>query len=214
MHTIDLLKGQGLPAKTTLGSVFFTVLMFVVPLLVGAGMAGFYLINKTEIDIKQGQIDGLKKSTEDLKPKVAQTEKLARERDLYTARLTEVSKCVDTYQQWTPVLIAVSENMPENMIMNKLAVINDEGRGAGRRNSDPNKPLTIPIPQRKMTAELSGKSGTDTFNTKVQEYQKKLKSEPSLSLQLKDLTYQMQAASGDNPQDSFTMSFVFEKQKK
>jgi hypothetical protein len=212
MHTIDLLKGQGLPAKTTLGSVFFAVLIFVLPLLIGAGMVGFYAINKTNIEIKQGEIERLEKVITDSQPNVLKTKNLVKERDSYAARLAEVSKCVDTYLQWTPVLIAVSENMPDNMIMRSLSVANDGARSAAKRNTDPNKPLTIPIPQRKMTAELVS-SGTETFYTTVQDYQKKLKSSESLQSELKTLTYTMQARTVDNPVDSSTMSFVFQKQK-
>ena len=212
MHTIDLLKGQGLPAKTTLGSVFFAVLIFVLPLLIGAGMVGFYAINKTNIEIKQGEIERLEKVIADSEPNIIKTKSLVKECDLYTARLTEVSKCVDTYLQWTPVLIEISENMPDNMVMRSLSVANDGARSAVKRNTDPNKPLTILIPQRKMTAELVS-SGTETFYTAVQDYQKKLKSSESLQSELKTLTYTMQARTADNPVDSSTMSFVFQRQK-
>ncbi len=212
MHTIDLLKGQGLPAKTTLGSVFFTAMIFVVPLLVGAAMLGFYLVNKIEIDVQQRQLTSLKNDIARLEPNVMRLNKLKNERDSYTKKLTEVSKCVETNLQLTPVLISVAENIPEKMLMNKLSVTNEENRGT-RKISEPNKPLIIPIPQRKMTAELTG-SGRDGFNKLVQDYQQKLKSEPSLKSKLKTLTYLMQTASADNPRESYTMSFVFEKQKK
>ena len=211
MHTIDLLKGQGLPAKTTLGSVFFAVLIFIVPLLIGAAMAGFYSINKVQIEVLNTGIAGFEKSIKDSEPNVLKTKSLVKEMDLYAARLSEVSKCVDTYLQWTPVLIAISENMPDNMIMKSLSVANNDARSGIRKNTDPNKPLTIPIPVRKMTAELVS-NGTDTFYTVVQEYQKKLKAEPSLMTE--NITYTMQARTVENPVDSSTMSFVFQKQKK
>ena len=212
MHTIDLLKGQGLPAKTTLGSVFFTAITFVIPLLIGAGMLGFYVVNKTEIDIQKNLIENYKNEITKSEPNKMKLNKLKTERELYAKKLIEVSKCVDTYQQWTPVLITVAENIPEKMVMKSLSVTNAESR-AIRRINEPNKPLEIPIPQRKMTAELIG-SGNEGFNALVQEYQQKLKSAPALKTQLKTLTYLMQAASADNPKESFTMNFVFERQKK
>ena len=214
MHTIDLLKGQGLPAKTTLGSVFFAAMIFVVPLLVGAGMVGLYLLNNTKIEIKQGEIDRYKKEIEDLKPKVRQTAKMVEEKNSIANRLGEVSKCVDTYTQWTPVLIDVAKNLPENMKMNRLAITNEQSRNSGRRNNDPNKPLIIPIPQRKMTLEISGR-GKEDFNLKVQEYQNTLKSKASLGPELlKSATFLKLPKPADSNDDLFTMNFILENQKK
>ena len=56
MHTIDLLRGQGVPAKTTLGSAAIIVVMIVVPILAAAGMVDRYMQNDTDIGIKQQTI--------------------------------------------------------------------------------------------------------------------------------------------------------------
>lgn len=211
MHTIDLLKGQALPPKTTLGSLVFTALLFVVPLLVGAVVLGMYAINKTNIDVQNGQIERLEKQIADAQPNTLEMSELEKSKKLCAARLGEVSKCVDTYLQWTPVLIALAENMPEKMIMDSLSA-SSVNPGGIKKSSDPNKTLVIPIPQKRMTAVISGR-GTDVFNLKVQDYQKKLKSEQLLA-HIKEITHLMQAQTADNQLQSFTMSFIFEKQKK
>ncbi len=211
MHTIDLLKGRGLPAKTTFGSVFFVVLMFVVPLLIGAAMAGFYLINQIEIGITASDMEKLDNIIAELKPNAEKTDNLRKEINLYTTRLTEVSKCVKTYVQWTPVLIDVVKDKPERMFMNRLTVTNDD-KNTVIRNSDPNKPLVLPIPQRKMTLELSG-SGTEDYNLMVQDYQNHLRMESSLQPDLlRDLKYLRQPRVADSNEDTYTMNFVFQRQ--
>jgi hypothetical protein len=43
MHTIDLLRGQGTPAKTTLGSAAIVVVIVVVPILAASVMADRYV---------------------------------------------------------------------------------------------------------------------------------------------------------------------------
>ncbi|MBN1975642.1 MAG: hypothetical protein JW787_18555 [Sedimentisphaerales bacterium] len=211
MHTIDLLKGQALPPKTTLGSLVFTALLFVVPLLVGSVVLGMYAINKTNIDVQNGQIERLEKQIADAQPNTLEMSELEKSKKLCVARLGEVSKCVDTYLQWTPVLIALAENMPEKMIMDSLSA-SSVNPGGIKKSSDPNKTLVIPIPQKRMTAVISGR-GTDVFNLKVQGYQKTLKSEQLLP-HIKEITHLMQAQTADNQLQSFTMSFIFEKQKK
>ncbi len=212
MHTIDLLKGEGLPAKTTLGSVLVTAIIFVLPLLAGAVLAGMYSIDKTELDVMQRQIDHYKKTITESEPNVKRLREMEKQANTYTARLGEVQKCVVTYLQWTPVLIAVAKNMPDKMVINRVAVTSDESKYTGRRNTDPNKPLTIPIPQRKMTVELSG-TGTEACTTFVQDYQNTLKAEQSLKPQLGNITYLMNAKTNENPAESFTMTFVLENQK-
>jgi hypothetical protein len=213
MHTIDLLKGQGLPPKTTLGSVFFVALMFVIPILIGMGTIGFYIINKVEIDIRQDQIIRLKDEIAKSEPNVLKTKTLRKEKDFYAVRLNEVEKCVKTYIQWTPVLMAIAENMTDNMLLNRLAVALDESQSAGRKDIDPNKPLTIPIPQRKMTAAI-GVYSNDLSNSIMLEYQKKLKSEQLLKPFLLDLHFLMETKKADDLSNLFTMNFILEKQKK
>ena len=103
--------------------------------------------------------------------------------------------------------------MPEKMFLNHLSVVLDESKNAGRKNTDPNKPLTIPIPQRKMTAELVVQ-GTEASNSLMQEYQKTLKSDKSLQSQLNDITFLMETKKSDSLDDLFTMNLILEKKKK
>jgi hypothetical protein len=215
MHKIDLLKGQGLPPKTTLGSVFFVALMFVIPIFIAMGTIGFYIINKVEIDIRQDQIVRLKDEIAKSEPNVLKTKKLRKEKDFYAVRLSEVDKCVKTYIQWTPVLIALAENMTDNMLLNSLTVVLDENQSGVRKDNEPNKPLAIPIPQRKMTAAIGVYSnGNDLPNSIMREYQKKLKSEKSLQLLLLDIPFLKDTKKADDLSDLFTMNFILENQKK
>ena len=211
MHTIDLLKGHGVPPKTTLGSVIFIAIVFVLPLFIGALMVGIYAIDKTRIDVMESQKVRLENKASLSQPEMKEVSELKTEKGLYLARLNEVSKCVDTYLPWSPVLIALAENMPKQMVLDSL-VVSNINTGTIKKNNDPNKPLVIPIPQKKMVAEISGQ-GEGSFNELVQGYQAKLKSEKKLLPYLKDLTNIIQARTGNSQADSFEMNFVFEKRK-
>lgn len=212
MHKIDLLKGQGLPVKTTIGSVFFAALIFVVPLLIAAAMVGFYLTNKTEIGITTSQIERLDKIIADSEPNASKTEKMRKELNYYATRLNEVAKCVKTYVQWTPVLIDIVKDKPEQMVMKRLEVVNDD-KSSVKKNNDPNKPLVLKIPQRKMTLEING-DGMGDYNLTVQEYQNKLRMESSLQPDiLRDLKYLRKPRTNDSNEDTYTMNFVFQRQQ-
>lgn len=201
MHTIDLLKGQGIPPKTTLGSVVFITLVPVVPLLVGALMIGVYAINKTTIDVKARQIYRQQGDAREV-------EKLENELNSYKPEWSDIKQCVATYIQWTPALISVVENMDDNMIMDRLAVTNDEGKGTSRSSSDSD---LIPIPQRTMVAEFSLKDpNMIKLNRLMSDYKKKLDVKQASLPNLISFEY---FQTPDRPDNSYTMNFIFKRKK-
>lgn len=210
MHTIDLLKGQGIPPKTTFRSVFFTALVFVLPLIAGSIMVGMYAVNKINLEMRMIEVEKLTKKLEDNMSGKQEAAKFQKEQNYYAARIDEASKCIDTYFQWSPVLIALAKNMPEDMVMDNLSVSN-VNTAVLKKTDDPNAGLVIPIPKKKMTIDLSG-SGKD-YTAKVQEYKEKLESEQSLKHLMDVPTYVKLANQQDSSEESFRMNLVFDKKK-
>ncbi|MBN2589348.1 MAG: hypothetical protein JXA96_05775 [Sedimentisphaerales bacterium] len=202
MHTIDLLKGQGIPQKTTLGSVFFTALVFVLPLLIGAWMIGMYATNKINLDVMERQVSQLKDSADEI-------EKLERELNNFKPEWIDIKKCVDTYIQWTPALISVVENMDDDMLIDSLVVTNDGSKGTSRNNTtDPN---SISIPQRTMAAQFSLRDpNMIKLNRLMGDYKKKLDVKKELLSDLINLEY---FQTPQNPDNSYTMNFIFKRKK-
>ncbi len=213
MHTIDLLKGRGLPPKTTLSSVFLTAFVFILPLIAGSVMAGMYAVNKINIDMRVIEVEKLKKNIEDFQSGKQEAAKFQKEKNYYSVRIDEVSKCIDTYFQWSPVLIGLAEHMPEDMIMDNLSVSNSNNAVLKKPN-DPNAGLVIPIPEKKMTVDISGLQKDSSYTVKVQEYREKLKSEQLLKPVIEDGTFVKQAIKPDKSEESFRMNFIFNKKKK
>ena len=212
MHTIDLLKGQGVPPKTTLKGVFFMALVFILPLIGGSLLVVMYAVNKINIETQIVKADKLKDEIKNYLPDKQKVEELQSQKNYYNVRVLEASKCIDTYFQWSPILIQLVRNMPEDMVMDKLSVENISAVTL-KKKKEPDEELVIPIPQKKMVVDLSGLNG-DAYNIKVQEYQEKLKSEQSLVSLLKDVTYIKQAIILNKPEESFRMNFVFDKNNK
>ncbi len=211
MHTIDLLKGQGIPPKTTFSGVFFTALIFILPLIAGSIMAGMYAVNKINLEMKMIEVEKLTKKLEEYMPGKQEAAKFQKEKNNYTARISEAAKCIDTYYQWSPVLIALARNVPEDMVMDHLSVSN-ANTAVLKKPNDPNAGLVIPVPRKKMTIDLSG-TGKD-YTAKVQEYKEKLDLEQSLKPLMKDVpTYVKLENKQDISQESFRMNLVFDKNK-
>lgn len=208
MHTIDLLKGEGVPAKTTLGSVFFVAVVAAVPIIVAAVMLSIYLLNNVKIDMGQGFIDKSEQAINESEPEVKKTMALEQERDFLAIRLKEVSRCVDTFVQWTPILIAMSEEMPEEMVMDNLQATSTSGRvAAGRKDNDPNKPAVIPMPKRTLVFDIHG-SEQGSYSTIAQTYQDNLQLSAAFDTKFKAQPYRMEnTGTGENRIETYYMSF-------
>ena len=102
--------------------------------------------------------------------------------------------------------------MPQDMVIDNLSVTSID-TSPRKKTDDPNLPLVIPIPKKKVTVDLRG-IGKDTYNIQVQQYQEKLKSEESLVSMLDDITYIKQTVRPDKPEESYTMNFILDKKKK
>jgi len=207
MHNIDLLKGEGIPAKTTLASVFFVALAVIVPIIISAVMLSFYLLNNIKIDVG---LNSIAKSEEQIaisKPDMLKTITLEQEINRLAKRLKEVSRCVDTFAQWSPILIALSEEMPDEMIMNRLETLSATGRTTGRKNNDPNKPAVIPMPKRSIIFDISGgKQGS--YSSRVQTYQDKLQFTAAFAQKFKAQPYSMEdTGTGENRIETYFLKF-------
>ncbi len=214
MHKIDLLKGQGIPAKTTTGGIIILTLTVIVPLLCAVGMLDWYLQTKIDIDVMLQRIvtgkETISQYTPDLKLKKSLDRKIA----LLNNQLLEVSHCLDTFIQWSPILVTLSENMPSRMIMSKLETQSTSGRRATRRNTDPNKPGSTPAPERTMVMNISG-SKPGRYDTIVQGYQERLNLSPALRPKLKDIIPSKEASTmGTDKTESYIMNIIFKSESK
>ncbi len=120
MHTIDLLRGQGIPAKTTLGSVAMIIVIIAIPILAAAGMVDRYLQNKTDIEIKQQAITTEKATIEKFADAVKFKESLNRQQSAVNDKLSEVSSSLGKHIQWSPILKTLADYMPAQMVMSGL----------------------------------------------------------------------------------------------
>jgi hypothetical protein len=212
MHTIDLLKGQGLPAKTTLvGSIIIAVAV-IVPIVVVSWMLDSYLRDSLEIGSMKEAITKNQQKLSEFAQQIKQHNESMGKRALLTKQLTEVSRCVNTFVQWSPLLITVAQKMPGQMTMNSLIAQCKSVKSASQENKEPNKPLEIVAPERSMLLETCGK-GAGNYDTIAKDYLNNLKVSDSLSRILKNDDFSF-APSGLGEQQAilYKMNFTFKNQ--
>jgi hypothetical protein len=204
MHTIDLLRGQGIPAKTTLGSVGMILVIIAVPILAAAGMVDRYIQNKTDIEIKQQAIVKEQATIDGFADAVKFKDSLLSQQNTIGSKLSEVSSCLGRYIQWSPVLMTLAENMPRGMVMNALRAEStvDRPRVAGGKDIKPTVKRTLVI-------DISGTERRD-YGNEVENYSNSLKRSKELGPKLEKIEFsQKPGSTGDINTVSYTMNLIF-----
>lgn len=211
MHKIDLLKGQGIPAKTTTGGIIVLTLIVIVPFFCAAGILDWYLQTKVDIELMQQRISTSKEAISLHEPDLKLKKSLEQKIVLLNNQLREVSGCVKTFIQWSPVMVTLSENMPSRMVMSKLITHNTNVRRATTKKKA-DKEAKISAPERTMTMNICGNK-TGAYDTMVQEYQERLNSSPSLKPILKNIVPSKEAAAmGTDQIESYIMNIIFKSE--
>ena len=213
MHKIDLLKGQGIPAKTTSAGIFVLVVMVIAPILAAAGTIDWYLRTKTEMGVMQRQIDNAQKTIAENAADIKLQNSRQREIALLNGKLMEVSRCLGTFLQWTPVIKTLAQEMPGPMIISDLKAQSSGGQRRIRTDNDPNQPLTIPAPERTLVMNIQGVR-PGSFNRMVENYQKSLSESPVLQPKLKEIVPAKETSTaGTSQTESYVMNIIFASKK-
>ena len=210
MHTIDLLRGEGIPAKATFGTVFLAGLIVAVPFLAASVMAGRYLQSREVIGINQDAVIRAEQTIEQHKADLAQKEQKERQQAAINARLAEVKTCLGEYIQWSPVLTALAENMPPGMVMSRLAAETRQSRlTTAVEEKGSSRPTNVTINKRVLILDLAGKAGGNYDGT-VRQYGERLKSLPALASRLENVLHSQKPGDiGDAKTVIYTMELVF-----
>ena len=204
MHTIDLLRGQGIPAKTTLGSIVMIIVIIAVPILAAAWMVDRYIQNETDIEIKQQAIVNEQETIDNYADAVNIKGTILNQQKTIRSKLSEVSSCLGRYIQWSPVLITLAENMPSGMVMDGLRAecTIDRQRVAGEKNPKS-------MVKRTLVLDISGAERSDYID-EIKKYSNNLKKSKPLGPKLEKIEFkQKRSSAGDINTVSYTMNLIF-----
>jgi Tfp pilus assembly protein PilN len=210
MHTIDLLRGEGIPAKATFGTICLAGLIVAVPFLVGASFAGRYLQSREVIGINQEAITRAEQTVERYKADVAERDQKERQQAAINAKLTEVKACLGDYVQWSPVVETIVREMPAGMVMTRLAVETLQDRLTTTvKEGESSRPTNVTINKRVLVVELAGRPGGN-YDNAVRDYGERLKTSAVLASRLEGVIPSQQGGElGDIKTTIHSMKLVF-----
>ena len=186
MFTIDLLKGQGVPLKSSPGGIAITAITIAIPLYVVIIMFGFYVDDMASISIREQEIVRCQSEIEKLSDTVKLQESLEKEKVLYDACLAEVKSSIGKYVQWSPVLVTLVENMPNSVMLTELEVRQDSVRRKVPKPDNPQEMIESSVPVNILRMSISGGPQYDC-NKEVRDFQDRLQSSAFLGPKLENI---------------------------
>jgi len=186
MFTIDLLKGQGVPLKSSPRGIAIAVVTVIVPITVAIAMFGFYLYNKTTASIKEQEIVRCQAEIDRLSGAVEMQESLEKEKIVYGEYLLEVKSSISRYIQWSPVLVTLVENMPNSVMLTALEVKQHSVRKKVPKKDNPQEMIEMNVPVRILRMSISG-SPQYNCNKAVRDFQDSLLSSAFLGPKLENI---------------------------
>jgi len=191
MFAIDLLKGQGRPARTKPQGVAIFVATFAVPMLVAILIAGYYYRNKVTISIHKQNIANYVTQTERLADALKLKEAWEKDKSAINGRLTEVAGSIGRHTQWSPVLVAIVQNLPESVVMNSLEVRQSSIKRktavkAGSEKDKKDKQADTSVAVRTLKLRVSGNPSYDC-DREVKAFRDRLRASNVLGPKLEDV---------------------------
>ncbi|KPL23047.1 MAG: hypothetical protein AMJ75_06840 [Phycisphaerae bacterium SM1_79] len=160
--TIDLLKGEGIPFRSCPVSVVFAVITVAVPIVIAIVFGGIYFHNNVIMSLKAKEITVMENKIDGLSDAIKQQKTLEREKSHYNNCLSEVKSTLGKFNQWSPVLTTLVENMPHSVILTELEVKQDTVKKKVPKKEDPSKMVEISAAVTTMRVTVSDSSRTDS----------------------------------------------------
>ena len=162
MYTIDLLKGGGLPAKSSISNAIAIGLLFSVPVIIFIMMTSTYAQSKILISSHTQTLDNYQNRFAGLKYYLAQ-EKLIQERyRTINSCMDEVNDLLEQNMQWSNILTLIEQTLPQSLIIDRLEVKIKNSKKTVPQRLDSKKMISIPVYDRSLTIQLHAASHTNS----------------------------------------------------
>jgi len=153
MYQINMLKGSQLPEKYW-PSILLAGIAFVVPIALAFVISIAYFNDKAALvtqDEKLSDYEFQLREMEDAKKRVDSVVLAIQKK---TSSLSDVEEVLGRHIQWSDILIAISENLSDTLVVDKLDVMQRKvTRTVDKRYGDKKK-ITISIPARTLVISL------------------------------------------------------------
>ena len=186
MFTIDLLKGEAVPAKSMPEGIAVAAVTFAVPIIIAIVMFSFYVSNIMNISIQKREVVRYKKKIDQLSDALKMQKSFEKEKNVINSCLTEASSSLTRHTQWSPVLRTLVENIPGSVVLTSLEVKQRSVKRRVPKKDDPKKMTNIFVPVRTLHISVCGRPQTNSDKA-VRDFGDRLRSSALLGPKLENI---------------------------
>lgn len=207
MFTIDLLKGRGLPKKSSPKEIAARAALLVIPVILTVVIASYYIGNKITMGILSKEIVNYQSKMGDLMGNIKFYRSFEKEKDLIECSLTDVAKAVVPHKQWSPIIVDLIKNLPDSIILTRLNAKQEMAKRA-----EQNAAANVQISRYALTMSVSG-SSVFNFPNDVKDFKNKICNSPLFSDKLEDVKIsQISDMVNNSDMISYEIDVVFKPQ--
>lgn len=212
MYAIDLLKGQGIPARSRPEGIVVIAITTLVPVIVAIAMVGVYLSNKVIINVQKQEVAGFERKIDNLSEAMGIYKSYSQKKGRIQQCLTEASNVIGRRSQWSDILVAIVENMPESLVLKRLSLKQSTTRVKVPDKDNPDTKVEMTVPFRTLSMSLDGPAGKQTDKA-VKEFREKLRSSSVLSSKVEDMPVSQEVDFvGDKEMITYELKCIFRPQ--
>ena len=186
MFTIDLLKGEGIPARSRPEYIVAIAIAIIVPVAIATAMLGIYLSNRVVINIQKREISNYDQKIAGLSDAMRMHRSYEQQKSTIKQRISETAGAINAHEQWSDILVTVAHNVPESLILRRIAV---EQRTAKVKIPDfenPQNKVEKMVPARTLKLTLGGIAG-EVSDQAVKNFRDRLRFSSVLGPKLEDI---------------------------
>ena len=188
---IDLLKGQGVPAKNRPEGIIVAAVTVAVPVIVGVVMLVFYLCNEITISVQSRAMVGYEKRIDHLSDSVELQKSFEEKKNNMSNSLLEVKSSITRHTQWSPVLEVLVKNLPDSLVLTRLGVEQRFVKRKMPRKDDSKRMIDVTVPVRTLQMDVSG-SQRYNCDKAVRDFRDRLRFSSLLEPMLEDIRVSQQ----------------------
>jgi Tfp pilus assembly protein PilN len=209
MFTIDLLKGQAIPLKSKPGSLAVIAVTVAIPVIAAMGMVTFYRHNKIIVSMKQQEVVKCQAEIDELSDAVELHRQLEQKKITYSSALSEVKSSIKRHAQWSPVLTALIENIPDSVVLTSLELEHNFVKMKVPKKDNPKEKVETDVPVRTLRLNVYGGHQTN-IDGAIRDFRDGLRNSAFLGPKLDDIrvSKESETQQGQNVV-SYEMSCLF-----
>lgn len=169
MYQLNMIKGRQLPDNNW-SVMVVTGVAFILPIVLGFVISIGYFDEKASLNAYQGILTDYEFQLREMEVAKKRVDKVASANEKKSARLGDVGEVLLRHTQWTDILMAISNNLPESLQVNKLNVMRKSLRKTVDQRYGSAKKINISMPARTLVVSLysAGMQGDDAAVRKLQ----------------------------------------------